>query len=162
MLILIIITFLIDYLLSYFIPITFNNLNYFYPMLLIVLIVYLYNKIPRKKYLKTILILGIIYDLLYSYIFLFNTLVFLLFTNIIKKIDKYLRINLLINIIIIILFIFIYDLILFCLIYLTKYNTITFNNLLYKFSHSIILNISYYFLLNIIVNKKIIKKYLNK
>ena len=111
MLILIIITFLIDYLLSYFIPISFNNLNYFYPMLLIVLIVYLYNKIPRKKYFNTIFILGIIYDL-----------------------------------------------ILFCLIYLTKYNTITFNNLLYKFSHSIIINISYYFLLNIIINKKIVNK----
>ena len=68
MFLLILITFLIDYLLSYFLNLGFNNLNYFYPMLLIVLIVYLYSKLETKKYLKIVFIIGFIYDLLYSYL----------------------------------------------------------------------------------------------
>ncbi len=151
MIALIFITFLIDFLISYFIPFNFNNLNYFYPMLLIVLIVYLYKKIDDKKYLKLVLIIGIIYDLLYSYIFILNALIFLLFAKIIKKINKYIEINNIISIILIIVFIFLYDLIIFCLVYLTKYNLVTFNDLLYKVSHSIILNISFYIILIIVL-----------
>lgn len=151
MIALIFITFLIDFLISYFIPFNFNNLNYFYPMLLIVLIVYLYKKIDDKKYLKLVLLIGIIYDLLYSYIFILNALIFLLFAKIIKKINKYIEINNIISIILIIVFIFLYDLIIFCLVYLTKYNLVTFNDLLYKFSHSIILNISFYIILIIVL-----------
>lgn len=161
MIALIFITFLIDFLISYFIPFNFNNLNYFYPMLLIVLIVYLYKKIDDKKYLKLVLIIGIIYDLLYSYIFILNALIFLLFAKIIKKINKYIEINNIISIILIIVFIFLYDLIIFCLVYLTKYNLVTFNDLLYKFSHSIILNISFYIILIIVLKNvkfNIIKK----
>ena len=151
----VIIVILLDFLLSYFIPNYFNNLNYFYPMLTLTFLVYCYKK--NKNYNKIIIITGLIYDLLFSYIFLFNTLIFLLFSKILKKIDNLIRYNYLISIIVLILFIFLYDLILFILVYISGYDNINFNDLIYKFSHSLILNITFYILLTIIFyNKKII------
>ena len=149
--ILIIFTFVIDFLISYFIPVSFNNLNYFYPMLVIVLIVYLFEKILTKNYLKTIFCIGIIYDIFYSYIFLLNALIFLLFGKIVKKVYKYLRNNFIINLLLIIVLIFLYDLILFVLMYITNNNLVSFYDLIYKFKNSIILNIIYYCLLKIIL-----------
>ena len=87
----------------------------------------------------------------YSYIFILNGLIFLLFGKIIKKINKYIEINNITRLILIIIFIFLYDLFLFLLVYLTKYDLVSFNDLLYKFSHSLILNIMYYVLLIIIL-----------
>lgn len=158
MIALILITILIDFIISYFIPVSFNNLNYFYPMLLIVLIVYLYSKITDKKYIKLVFIMGIIYDLLYSYIFMLNAFLFLLFAKIIKKINKYIEINNIVSIILIIIFIFLYDFSLFLIVYLTKYNLVTFSDLLYKFTHSLILNISFYLILSIVLKNVKFKK----
>lgn len=155
MLILIIITILIDYLLSYFIPMYFNNINFLYPMLTITLIVFLYKKVEIKKYFKIIFFMGLLYDILFSYIFLFNSLIFLLIAKIIKKIEKYIRINFLVNIFLIIFSIFLYDLILFILVKITNYNNINLFDLLYKFKNSLVLNISYFFLLSIYFKNKI-------
>lgn len=156
--ILMIISISLDYLISYFIPNYFNNLNLFFPMLTLTYIVYLYKKINIKKYYKIVFITGIIYDLLFSYLFLFNSLVFLLFAKILTKIDKLIRYNIVISILMLIIFIFLYDLILFIIVYISSYNIITINDLFYKFIHSLILNIIFYLLLTIIINKRIISK----
>ena len=142
-------TILFDYLLTFLIP-SYNNLNLLYPMLTIVLIVFLHKKISNKKYLKLIFIIGFIYDILFSYIFLFNSLIFLSFAKIIKKIDKYIRFNLFINIILVCLFIVLYDLILFFVVYISNYTVVNISNLLYKIKNSFLLNIIYYFLLEFI------------
>lgn len=149
---------LIDYLISYFVPGYFNNLNYFFPMLTLTFLVFYFNECDSKKYLKVTIITGLIYDLFFSYIFLFNTLVFFLFGKILKKTDKLIRYNYVVSIVMLVFFIFLYDLILFGLVYISEYNSITFNDLIYKFSHSLALNISFYLLLTIIFhNKKILK-----
>lgn len=153
------ITIIIDYLLSYFIPSYFNNINCFYPMLTLTLIVFLYKKINNKDYLKLIFLIGFLYDLVFSYIFLFNSLIFLLFGKIIKKIDKYIRINFIVSLIIVIFDIFLYDLILFSIVYISKYSVVNLSDLFYKFKNSIILNILFFILLNIIFkNIKFFKK----
>ncbi|MBR3661133.1 MAG: hypothetical protein IKN63_04420 [Bacilli bacterium] len=147
---------IIDYLISYFIPIYFNNLNYFFPMLTLTFLVFIFKK--NKDYIKLSIMIGIIYDLLFSYIFLFNTLIFVLFAKILKKVDKLIRYNYIVSIVMLVFFIFLYDLILFGLVYLSEYNGITINDLINKFSHSLVLNLSFYFLLTIIFYKKKILK----
>ena len=154
MYILILITILLDTILSYFIPIYFNKLNYFFPLLTLTLIVFLYGKVKDKYYFRLVFIMGFLYDILFSYIFLFNSLVFLILAKFIKKINKYIRYNVLTNFIIVIVCIFLYDFFLFLLVYLTKYNTVTLKDLFYKFSHSLILNLSFYILLEIIFKNK--------
>ena len=157
MIYLIIITLIIEFLITYFIPNYFNNLNYFFPMLTLTLLVFLFKKLKNNKYTKIVIITGFIYDLFFSYIFLFNTLIFLLFSKILIKVDKVIRYNYVVSIVLLIFLIFLYDLILFGLIYISNYNTISISDLIYKFSHSLILNISYYILITIIFyNKKIV------
>ena len=153
-----IICLILDYIYPYFIPSFFNNLNLFYPMFTLTYIVFLYKKINNKKYNKLIIISGILYDLLFSYLFLFHLFLFILYFKILKVLDKYLELNIFIKIIILILFIFIYDLLLCILVYITNYNIVSLNDLIYKFSHSIIINILYFIWLIIIFDKKLIKK----
>ena len=155
------ITIILDFLMTYFIPSYFNNLNLFYPMLTLTLIVFMYNRIENKKYFRIIFISGFVYDLLFSYIFLFNSLIFLLFGKIIKKVDKLIRCNFLVKIVLLIIFIFLYDFILFILVKISNYSIVNFNDLLYKFKNSIIMNIGFYILLNIIFNT-FQKHYLDK
>ena len=150
----ILITISLDFLITYFIPSYFNNLNLFYPMLTLTLIVFLYQKVENKKYFQTVFITGLIYDFLFSYILLFNSLVFLMFAKIIKKVDKYIRCNFLVSLILLVICIFLYDLILFLLVRVSNYSIVTFNDLIYKFQNSLILNISFYILLNIIFKNK--------
>ncbi len=150
MYILILITIILDFLLTYFIPSYFNNLNLFYPMFTLTLVVFLYNKIDKNKYFKTIFIMGVIYDLLFSYIFLFNSLIFYLFGKIIEKVDKVIRCNFFVSLILVVVCIFLYDLILFMLVKISGYNLVMIGDLLYKFEHSIILNITFFVLLEII------------
>ena len=103
---LIIITLLLDYLLIYFTSSNFNQITLFYPMLTLTLIVFLYKKVEIKKYFKIVFLIGLFYDILFSYLFLFNSLIFLLFAKIMKKIDKYIRWNLIVSLVSLIVFFF--------------------------------------------------------
>lgn len=138
----------LDGIITYFVPSYFNNINLFYPMLTISLIPFLYNY-NIQDYYKLCFIIGIIYDLLYSHIFLFHSLIFLLLSKIDIKIIKYFKSNLLLYTILIILNIIIYDLILFVLVYMSNYQIVDFNSLIYKIKNSLLLNIMsgfvYYF-----------------
>lgn len=118
----------------------FNLYNiYLYPEIALVLIVFLFTK--KKDYLKKVFILGIIYDLLYSNIFMYNALIFLLLGKINKKIFNVLKENNFIKIIVLIINIIIYDIINYSVIIISKYQVLSINNLLDKISRSIIINI---------------------
>ena len=148
-----IIIIILDGIIVYLFPSYFNQLNYLFPMLSITFLVSIYGY--TKKYLKTSLILGFIYDLLYSSIFLYNTLIFLLLSKINKKIFNYIQINLFNKILLLILNIILYDSINFLIINFSKYNKIVFNDLIYKISHSIILNIIFIIAIDCILKKKL-------
>lgn len=146
-----ILTIILDGYITYIYPSYFNNITYLYPMLTLSLIVSISSN--KDAYLKYSLIIGFIYDLLYSTIFLYNTLIFLMLAKINKKILNSIRESFIIRIILLILNIIIYDSISFLIVYLTKYNDVTFLSLFYKISHSLILNILSLFVISFILKK---------
>ena len=94
-----------------------------------------------KNYYKSLFILGIIYDLLYSNIFLFHALLFLILGKISIKIFKIVKSNLLVYLFLIILNILIYDGIIFTLICITNYQSVSLLDYYYKIRCSLLLNI---------------------
>jgi len=132
---------LLDGIIMYYIPSYFNDISYLYPMFTVSLIPILYSYFSTKKYYLTSFYIGIIYDVLYGNIFLFNALLFLLLSKTNSKIYKFLKDNLFIKLVLTILNIMIYDTIYFILIKLSYYNVISVRDLIYKISHSLLLNI---------------------
>ena len=130
----------LDGIISYYLPSYFNKLSLFYPMLTISLIPFLYSG-NKRKYYYFVFILGIIYDLLYCNIFLFNALIFLFLSKIDIKVLKLLKDNFFLYLGLIVLNIVIYDGICFFLLILTKYANYPINHLFYKIEHSLLLNI---------------------
>ena len=131
---------ILDGAITYFIPSYFNKLNLFYPMLTISLIPFLFEG-SIKDYYKICFIIGIIYDLLYSNIFLYNALLFLLLSKIDSKLMKYFKNSLFFYIILVIINIFLYDLICYLLVLITNYQVVTISDLIYKLKNSLLLNI---------------------
>ena len=135
-----IIMIILDGIISYYIPSYFHQLNYFYPMLSISFIPFIYLS-NKKHYHWLIIIIGIIYDLLYSSIFLYNTIIFFILVNLDIRISKYFKNSLLLIILLTLINIIIYDVIGFLLVFITSYQSITIYDLTYKINHSLILNI---------------------
>ena len=129
----------LDGIIVYYMPSYFNKLNYFYPMLTISFISFLSFRYQDNYFI--IIFLGLMYDLLYSNILFYNIIIFLLLSIINTKIKRYFKSNLLLFIIITIFNICLYDSISFILVLLTDYQSVSIMDLLYKFSHSIVLNI---------------------
>ena len=126
----------LDGVISYYLPSYFNNINYIYPMLTVSLIPFL-SKENSKKNILYIFIIGLIYNLLYSNIFLFHSLVFIilfkinnLFLNIFK--DQFFS-----YVILVIINIIFYDSLYFLLILLTNYQVLNISDLIYKIKHSL-------------------------
>ena len=145
---------ILDGIITYFIPSYFNKLNYFYPMLTISFLpfVYLWNK---KRYNLLVIIIGIIYDLLYSSIFFYNLIVFLILINIDVKIAKYFKDSLILFILLSLLNIIVYDVIGFILVIITSYQSMSIYDLVYKIDRSILLNIMSVFVLWFLFKKSI-------
>ena len=78
---------ILDGIIRYYFPGYFNKLNYFYPMLTISFIPFIY--LSRKNYYLLICLISIIYDLLYSNIFLYHLILFIFLMNLDIKISKY-------------------------------------------------------------------------
>ena len=145
---------LLDGIIIYYIPEFYNQLNYFYPMLTISIIPFSYL-CSKKKYYLFILVMGIIYDLLYSNILLYNTIIFILLINIDVKIINDFEDSLLLFILLSLLNIVIYDTIGFLLVILTSYQSITIYDLIYKIDHSILLNIMSVFVFWFLFKKRL-------
>lgn len=131
---------MLDGVITYLIPSYFNKLSLFYPMLTVSLIAFLFDG-NLKKYYKLCFFLGIVYDLLYSNIFLFNGFLFLLLSKIDSKVMKYVKNSFLFFVILVLFNIIIYDTICFLLILITNYQVVNISDLIYKIEHSILLNI---------------------
>ena len=139
---------ILEGILSFYLSSFFNKINCFFPMLTISLIPFLYTN-NIQDYNKKLFILGIIYDLLYSNLFLFHPFVFLLLGKIDINILKYFKKNIVIYFLIIFINLLIYDGIFFVLVFLTNYEIVTLNDYFYKIRYSLI-NIpfgSFYYLI---------------
>ena len=135
---------LLDGIIVYYSEISFNHLNYFYPMLSISLLPFL-NCRNERKYYVTCFILGLFYDLLYSNIFLYHAIIFIL----LGIIDNYILIkfknNLFLFLILIIINILTYDCLNYFLVIITNYHLVNISDLVYKIIHSLIINIMFGF-----------------
>ena len=148
-LILSVVSLLLDGLISYYLPSYLNSSTIFFPMLTISLIPFLYNK-NTKDYYTFCFVLGIIYDLLYSNIFLFHGLLFLILAKINTKILKSIKNSLLLYLILLFINILFYDSILFLLVSFTNYASVSIMDLVLKIRNSLFINtlsvFVYYFL----------------
>lgn len=156
------ISIILDITASTLITSTYQNINYLFPQILVSSLTISYLLIKNKKlYFIIITLLGLIYDILYSDIFLINTYFFLLqglFLQAFYKNKEQTPLNVIL--ISILTFIF-YDIYIFFTLILLKEETFKITELYYKISHSLILNIIY-ITLSLVILKSRIFTYKNK
>lgn len=144
-LIIIFISLILDGLLTNHLPYTQGTLSLFTPLLTVVsfILVYPFYRKEMKKYYFIAIILGFIYDLLYTNLLFFNSTIFLLIAHITKQISKNFEINYFNIILFVIVIIGIYEGLNALFIIIFNLVPITIERLIYKITHSLLLNIIY-------------------
>lgn len=145
----------LDGLLTNLLPYLENDLSLLTPMLTIVslFIIYPFYRKRQKEYFILLGITGIIYDLLYTNLLFYDALVFILFGVIIRYIYKNLDIVPIKNSLYVIVLIIIYELLMSLMILIFQLVPITPQEVIYKITHSIILNVIYLEVVNFIIKK---------
>ena len=158
--IILLISIVLDGILSNFLPFLVNDLSLFTPMLTVIAIfmIYQFFRKKEKKYFITIFIVGMIYDLLYTNLVFFNGVLFLIIGFISLEIYKNFEISYLKLIIYLILIISAYEILTGIILLVFNMVPVTLYKVLYKITHSLILNIIYGELIYLIINL-IPKKY---
>ncbi len=160
--IILIISILLDGILNNSLP--YINLSLFTPLLTLisVIIIYPLYKKEDKKYLITIFITGIVYDLLYTNMLFYNGIIFLVLGLLNIFINKKVQVNYLTIIFILLLNITLYVLLNSLLLFSCNIIEMSIEKIIYILTHSIVLNLVYGYLLFVIIkrlskNKKSIK-----
>ena len=158
--IILLISIVLDGILSNFLPYLVNDLSLFTPMLTVIEIfmIYPFFRKKEKNYFITIFIVGMIYDLLYTNLVFFNGVLFLIIGFISLEIYKNFEISYLKLIIYLILIISAYEILTGIILLIFNMVPVTLYKVLYKITHSLILNIIYGELIYLIMNL-IPKKY---
>ena len=157
--IIIIISFILDGVLTNFLPYGVENISLFTPLLTIVALVVIYNFFyhEEKKYYILSFIVGILYDLFYTNLLFLDGLLFLLIAFVITKIYKLVGFNYIWIALDILFSIIIYECSFALVIVIFNLIPMTIYRLLYKIGHSIILNIIYgeilYFIIKLLPKK---------
>lgn len=159
MIIILLISLLLDGLLTNYLPYLVNDLSLFTPLLTLVAIFIVYPFFRKKElnYYLTAFFTGILYDLFYTNLLFFNAIIFLIIALITKYLYKNLEVSCLKLIIYIPLIVLIYESIQALILAIFSIVPITFTKLGYKIVHSLILNIIYgqlLYLITILVKKK--------
>lgn len=158
-----IISFLLDGLLSNYMSINIINPSYFRTIYSVISLVIIFNYFDNDtKYLKILLIIGILFDIVYTNTFLLNIIIFLIIYIIIKKINIFIPNNIFTINLKSFLSITIYHTLSYIILLLANYQNYPFKYLLLILSRSIIMTIIYttisYFLLKKIYFKIYDKK----
>lgn len=157
--IILIISFILDGVLTNFLPFGVENISLFTPLLTIVALVVIYNFFyhKEKKYYILSFIIGILYDLFYTNLLFLDGLLFLLIAFVITKIYKVVGFNYMWIALDILISIIIYECSFALVIVIFNLVPMSIYRLLYKISHSIILNIIYgellYFIIRLLPKK---------
>ena len=157
--IIIAISLILDGILSNYLPYLVNDLSLFTPLFTLVSIslLYPYYRKKEKYFFIMIFITGFVYDLFYTNLLFVNGLLFLLIAYISKLIYRNYENDYLKLIIYIALVVVVYETATVLIILIFNLVPVTLTKLLYKISHSLILNIIYgeliYFILNILPKK---------
>lgn len=153
------ISFVLDGLLSNFLPYMVGDLSLFTPMLTIVSLVIIYHFFTKKKnnYFIICFIVGLIYDFMYTNLLFYNAILFLVLGLVIMFLYRYIRLNWLSLFLFISLVIVGYEIMNVIVILLFSLVPMTFYRFLYKISHSLLLNLIYgemLYLIIVLVPKK--------
>jgi len=118
----------------------FNNITYFTPLCTVISLVIIYND---KNFINLFLFSSIVYGSLYMSNILLSFILFIIVLMVIKYLKKAFEDNLFTIILEIILVICIYEFIFFSITSFLYFNNFSFDNYLYKLTHSIIFNLLY-------------------
>lgn len=160
--IILILSFFLDGILTNFLPFEVGKLSLFTPLTTIVALIAIYTFFyhKEKQYLILALVTGIVYDLFYTNLLCLNGLLFLLIAYIIIKLYKVVGFNYLWIFIDVVGAVILYETLTALLIISFNLVPMSIDRLVYKITHTLILNIIYGELLYIII--KIIPKRFKK
>ena len=144
----------LDFLLS---NINYSLLSYFYPMLTITPIVYLsnlYTNPNRSNYYLLVFLTSIIYDSIFVGNLLITVSSFMIVAILNMFLKRHLRSNLFNNILMLILSIILYEVFILLLLFVVGYKSFEFSMLLYKITHSLLLNTIYIVIMFLVLKPK--------
>lgn len=144
----------LDFLLS---NINYSLLSYFYPMLTITTIVYLsnlYTNPNRSNYYLLVFLTSIIYDSIFVGNLLITVSPFMIVAILNMFLKRHLRSNLFNNILMLILSIILYEVFILLLLFVVGYKSFEFSMLLYKITHSLLLNTIYIVIMFLVLKPK--------
>lgn len=159
-LIIVIISILLDGIITNYLPYLYTDLSIFTPLLTLVsiFIIYPFFKKKEKNYFIIIFIIGIIYDLLYTNLLFFNGVLFIIIGLLIKYIYKTYEMTPVRLILYLAIIITSYESLTGLILLIYNVVPVTFYKVFYKIINSLLLNIIYGELLYLII-KIIPKKY---
>lgn len=151
--IIVIISLLLDGILTNFLPYLSNSLSIFTPLLTLVSIFMIYPFFKKKeiKYLIMVFIIGIIYDLFYTNLLFFNGVLFIIIGLLIIYIYKNYEITPLRLVLYIVLLVISYEVLTGLILLIFNVVPITLYKIFYKIIHSLLLNIIYGELIYLII-----------
>lgn len=134
-----------------------NSISCFYPMFTITSIVYLsnfYSNANRKNYYVLIFFIALIYDSLIINNLLISISLFIIVGIINIKLKNYLTNNLINNFLRLILSIISYDILFNLLLVIVGYQIFDISKVMYKITHSLIINILYLAIMFLVLKEK--------
>ena len=152
--IIIVISLILDGILTNYLPYMISDLSLFTPLLTVTSIVLIYPLFykEKKKYLILVFTLGIIYDLFYTNLLFLDGLIFLCLGFLITKIYQLFGSGYIKVLITVLLIIILYELLNVFIFMVFNLVPITIDKIIYKISHSILLNLIYAELIYIILS----------
>ena len=144
----------LDFLLS---NINYSLFSYFYPMITITTIVYLsnfYTNSNRSNYYLLVYLTSIIYDSIFVGNLLITVSSFMAVAILNMFLKRHLRSNLFNNILMLILSIILYEVFILLLLFVVGYKSFEFGMLLYKITHSLLLNTIYIIIMFLVLKPK--------
>ena len=155
-----IISFLLDGLLSNFISIDIINPSYFKTIYSLISLVVIYNYFENdSKYLKILIVVGFLFDIVYTNTPLLNIFLFFTIYLVIKQLNIYIPNNILTINIKSLLAITIYHMLSYLILLLVNYNNYSFELLLTILSRSIVMTIIYTTISYLLIKKIYFKFY---
>lgn len=133
----------LDGILTIFLPYSPSTLSLFTPLLTVVsfILIYPFYRKKVKKYYIISITIGLIYDLLYTNLLFINAILFLIIAYITKIIYKNIEVNYLNIILFVIVIISLYEALNGLIIVVFNLVPITIEGIVYKITHSLLLNI---------------------
>ncbi len=161
--VIVLISLLLDGLLTNYLPYLVGDLSLFTPLLTVVsiLVVYPYFYKNNKKYFIFAFVSGLIYDIFYTNLLFCNGLLFLMIAYLIVKMTDNIQINAFTVLYETLIIIVAYEVTFAILIVMFNLVPVTLSKVLYKISHTILLNIIYTEIIYLIL-KNCAKKYCRK